>query len=109
MLLLLSAVSFNSYSDDDDDAPVVSNIIGTWEMNNLPDYTVEFKSNNTGLETLSADGTIIQSKFEYIYNPTESKVSIIGSDEIIKLKNGTYQAQVGITKMTFGGLTFTRK
>ncbi len=109
MLLLLSAVSFNSCSDDDDDAPVVSNIIGTWVTDEIEGYTVEFKSDNTGIEKQTVQGTTFLSSFEYIYNPTESTVTIIGSDGTMGLENGKYRAEVGVNKMTFGGLTFTRK
>lgn len=109
MLLLLSVVTFNSCSDDDDDAPFVPNIIGTWYIEGYDGYTIEFKSNNTGLETLSEQSSFIQSSFEYTYSPSESKVTIIGSNEMLNLENGTYIAQIGANKMTFGGTTFTRK
>lgn len=108
-MLLLSVVSFNSCSDDDDDAPFVPNIIGIWYIEGYDGYTIEFKSNNTGLETYSEKGTSIQSSFEYTYSPSDSKVTIIGSNELLELENGTYIVQVGVNKMTFGGTTFTRK
>ena len=109
IMLLLSVVSFNSCSDDDDDAPFAPNIIGIWYIEGYDCYTIEFKSNNTGLETYSEKGTSIQASFEYTYSPSDSKVTIIGSNELLELENGTYIAQVGVNKMTFGGTTFTRK
>ena len=106
--MICCVMSFSSCSDDDDDDSTTTTIVGTWESE-LEGYTVQFKSNLTGVESLTSGGTFIQSAFEYKYDDSKNTVTIIGSDETILLENGTYEIFVGPQKMTFGGLNFSRK
>lgn len=108
VFMICCVMSFSSCSDDDDDDSTTTTIVGTWESE-LEGYTVQFKSNLTGVESLTSGGTFIQSAFEYKYDDSKNTVTIIGSDETILLENGTYEIFVGPQKMTFGGLNFSRK
>lgn len=114
--MICCVMSFSSCSDDDDDDSTTTTIdsttttiVGTWKASDYEDYTVQFKSDLTGVESLKDGSTVIQSEFEYKYDDSKNTVTIIGSDETLILENGTYDIYVGSQKMTFGGLSFTRK
>ena len=107
--MICCVMSFSSCSDDDDDDSTTTTIVGTWDCDDIEGYTVQFKSNLTGVESEKEGGTFIQSAFEYKYDDSKNTVTIIGSDETILLENGTYEIFVGPQKMTFGGLNFSRK
>ena len=108
--MICSLVSFSSCSSDDDDDEPNTSIVGIWEYEDSDGlYVIEFKSNHTGLETLTYKGTTFQGTFEYKYDDANNTVTIIGSDGNIILENGTYNVYVGASKMTLSGLSFSRK
>lgn len=61
------------------------------------------------MEILTIEGNTITGDFEYIYNAESQIVTILGSNENVKLENGNYKAIVGNTKMDLGGMVFKRK
>lgn len=107
IMMLCCCVSFASCSDDDEDE--ASPVVGTWVCTDIEGYSVQFYSNNTGLEKLVSSGTSITGDFDYRYNEEYNEITIVGSDENILLENGTYNIVIGNSKMEFGGLQFKRR
>lgn len=59
LILLLSISMFTACSDDDDDASVEGNIVGTWllvEANNVPGFTIDSCTGQSTI-TFNADNT----------------------------------------------------
>ncbi len=108
LLMLCSLVATTSCSSDDDDAPTPT-IVGSWSCTSVTGFTLQFNPNLTGKEILKSDGNYLEGDFEYIYDKENSILKIIGSNENLILENGTYKnVTVGLNKMDFQGLTFTR-
>lgn len=109
-MLVLSVVSFNSCSDDDDDdASYVATIVGKWDCEDIEGYSLQFNANHTGVETLTVNSTMMQGDFEYQYNDQTGRVSIVGSDGNLFLEDGTYSVTIGTTTMNLGGVRFKRR
>ena len=104
----LCLVATTSCSSDDDDAPTPT-IVGSWSCTSVTGFTLQFNPNLTGKEILKSDGNYLEGDFEYIYDKENSILKIIGSNENMILENSTYKnVTVGLNKMDFQGLTFTR-
>lgn len=106
--MLCSLVATTSCSSDDDDTPTPT-IVGSWNCTSVTGFTLQFNSNLTGKEIVKSDGNYLEGDFEYIYDKENSILKIIGSNENMILENGTYKdVTVGLNKMNFQGMTFTR-
>lgn len=111
MTLFLSINFIACSNDDDDDDTSTPSIVGTWKYTDSDEeveLTLTFKSNKTGVVTVTSyeDGRQVANQtenFEYSYNSTEEKVTIVGSE-----LEGTYNVTITASYLMLGNAKFSK-
>lgn len=124
MLVLFMSVAFTSCGDDDDDEPVVGNIVGTWVSTEKDDvgtqsectktYTFCFNSNGTGYRSTSyvyVTGSVSSDTYQFTYvqrTKSDGVIAVTTTDLEDNYQQTWEIVQTGNTMM-IGNRVYTRK